>query len=1224
MRDRNSWNHDVVRDLKRVWSGEPGLEGLHPAHLCQVELALRLLERIAPDEPAESAYVLLGGYPYAEAKGLVAGENDRTALAAARHLLWTLRRSHAWRHALSRYRRVPDRLRAYHLPEAGVRTPPRPIVPTVAAGRVVVYDEALARIPDFVRRPLPLAPAGRSEFQEGNRAASVRFPAELIEDGPEGHDLAAGPPVRSGPIEMTRQQLLSTARWMDAVERDEDVERPGHWEERLAELRIAPRDADGRGFAESDRILLDGTLHLAGMVGAGKSTFMVLAAATAARHGMRTTLVVGDAAEQLRLCELFDTLGLPAVPVLGVSTRETHVQRLHRRLASRGHDNLLDHHAPAFDNLSTVCVADALRGTEAIEPLAYADAPCTRLHPEKEKQDPDAGEERETTLPEPWRPLRTQPVRRRRPAGPDRAGDATATPHGCPLWSRCPRHRAARHQVDALIWVANPSSLVQSPVASHLNDERLRQLELACRRSNLVFVDEADSVQMRFDELFAPSATLVKPGTESWLDQLHTHKIEELSRRGRLLLADRDVEQWNAALSVVATAADRIFQRLISDTELREWVDQEYFSPWALQEKLIAEWFVLTRESGRPESAEPSTEDEHNLYEGYEDDPDAVEDIAAPTTAVDPRRAAITAVLDEFRDDPLGDGGFENLLAARLSDAANDLMHTLSPAAARDRIDTLLDGLLQSTPILTEMTPDRREEWRNTTCERLEFVLLLSVLHQRLDRLTFLWPMVEAVLRLDRQGKELARRAPLDYAPLIPEAPMGNVLGYQYQPHEDTYDEVGRTTGTLRFFRCAGVGRELLLSLTSLGEDCETGRPGPNVVLMSGTSWAGESTRAHILAPVGAVLMPSEASLEGVGQTRFATHFLYDASGEPMRLSGTDLEARIPQARAMAERLARPGAGGAGSVLDQELARIPDDHRRRVLLLVGSYREAYAVAATVEGQRSERWKRRVRVLVPDDADLGHLPGVDGPDLLASLRRGDLATFAEDPEAEILVAPLMAVERGHNILNSQGRAAFGTAVFLARPHPRPDDLSLSVHALNDWITRFVRDQSRDDDRDGPATFTDLVRKAESLDRAGHALRQEARKEWRRLLSRRYAYSALRPWEKRAFAWDQLVTMWQVVGRLVRGGVPARVLFVDAAFAPAAAWASAPAARPTGSRRLDAGLLHALRAVLDPYFAPAHLLNSGPGFADPADPAVARLLYGPLYSALGRIDHLNPAP
>lgn len=87
--------------------------------------------------------------------------------------------------------------------------------------------------------------------------------------------------------------------------------------------------------------------------------------------------------------------------------------------------------------------------------------------------------------------------------------------------------------------------------------------------------------------------------------------------------------------------------------------------------------------------------------------------------------------------------------------------------------------------------------------------------------MTFLWPQVEAALRLDPGGHELTRRPPLDYAPLLPEAPMGNVLGFQYLLDErgNPHSRDGQRTGTLRFFRCAGVGRELLLSLPRLGAD---------------------------------------------------------------------------------------------------------------------------------------------------------------------------------------------------------------------------------------------------------------------------------------------------------------------------------------------------------------------------------------------------------------------
>lgn len=1191
MRDRESWHRPVSSELSRVWNGLPaGLEGMKPAHLCQVELALRLMERLAPGEPAEGAYTLLGGYPFARAAGLVRTTEHDTMLNAARHLLWTLRRRRAWHQALDLYRQVPARLRAYEIPEDN--TPARALTPTIASGRVALYDDALSRLPPHARKPLSLAPAGRSGFTDRRRATSVTIPEELLFDPVTGHDLAKGRPGGGDPLTIERAELLATAVWMDARERELGVERPGNWKDRVNELRLAARDADGRNFSERDDIHLNGLLHLVGMVGAGKSTLMTLVAAWAAQRGLRVTLVVGDVAEQLRLCELLSALGLPAVPVLGPTTRETHVQRLHRRLASRGLDNLLDHDAAGFDDLSTACVIDALRGTEAIQPLRYADAPCAALHPEKPKVSDGAG----IALPEPYQPggaVRERP-----------ADELRGAPHGCPVWARCPRHRAVRNLVHGLIWVANPASLVQSAVPQHLNEERLRYLELACLLSDIVVVDEADSVQMKLDEIFAPSATLVSPGPESWLDQLHTHKIEELSRRGRLPLTDQEIERWNSALTVVSAATDRLYRLLISDGELRDWADIDYFSPWTLQEKLLGDWF------DEQHPAAEGVPDERHLYEPYDGDPSGTDESPISLDSLDSLRSELREILDTFRDDPLGDSGPYGTSTDDLIDTTRDLLHTLSTARTRARVRALLDKLIEGTPALA-----RDDAWRDLSCRRLEFLLVLSALHQRLERLTFLWPQVEAALRLDSTGNELARRPPLDYAPLIPEAPMGNVLGFQYLPDERERDEDGNSSGTLRFFRCAGVGRELLLSLHELGADPGRGRPGPHVVLMSGTSWAGASTRAHVLAPVAAVLMPSERSLDAVGRSRFATRFLYDADGAPMSLSGTDPRVRPAAARALAMRLGSPGRGGGASPLEEELALVGDDNRRRAILLVGSYKEANTVAGTLHGL--DRWRGRVRVLASDDADLDHsVRGADaaGGEHAVALRRGDLAMFAEDHDAELLVAPLLAVERGHNILNTERNAAFGTALFLARPHPRPDDLALAIFAVNDWVCRFVRDQKRPDNREGPATFGELVTKAAGLDRAGLDFRHEARQEWRRLLSRRYVYSRLSPWERNAFAWDQLVTMWQVIGRLVRGGVPARVVFVDASFAPRLARALSPGS--TEPAPPEDGLLAALRSILAPYFD----TGADPAdFPNPADPALARLLYKPLYNALSTLEH-----
>ncbi|WP_327730028.1 hypothetical protein OG250_31570 [Streptomyces sp. NBC_00487] len=1260
MRDRSSWYRQLAEDL-RPWPQEHA--ATKPALLCQVELGLRLLERLDADRAADGVWVLLGGYPFAQASGLATSPADQLALTAARHLLWPLRRRRMWEQSLEAYLDLPERLRAYRVPLGGA--PARRVSPPVAAHRFAVYDSALGKIPDFSTNPLPQADEGTHRFMERRRHASVTVPAELVREPARGHDLAAGRPgadasgrpggldggsavSTSGvPLTVPLAELADIAKWMDEEERRRGL-KPGNWAERLTRLELDTRTAEGSAFEKALALPLDQLTHLVGMVGAGKSTLMTLLAVWAHKRQLRTTLVVGDVAEQLTLTELFRGLGLRASMVQGGTTRQQHTQRLHRRLAARGAHSLLAHTSQAFAHLSTACPLDALRGLDAAEPLRFADAPCGGLHPVH----------RQVRAEEPAAAQVTRELKRARGAQADSPStelsdtEELRNPHACPLWTACPRHSAARELVDALIWVANPASLVQTAVPRQLNAERLRYLELACLRSDIVVVDEADRVQMQLDQMFAPSATLVTTGPESWLDQLQTHEIAELSGQGRLQLSDQDVERWSAALDVVGSTADRLYAMLIGNKDLRDWVQIDYFSAWTLQEKLLHAWYPLRPlpagpdgelHTGQGDEAGADVENEAELYEDEEGlgsgAPHADASASVPWAA---RRKEVNDLFDAFRDDPLGDRGAYGTATDALVRLAQDLLHTLNEKQTRRRARALLATLLDGAPgprqrptplpqggkkAASGDTPFT-EEWLELNAQRLEFTLILAALHQRLDRVTFLWPQVEAALRLDPASHELTRRPPLDYAPLLPEAPMGNVLGFQYLLDErgNPQGRDGQRTGTLRFFRCAGVGRELLLSLPQLGADPGRDVPGPHVLLMSGTSWAGTSTRAHVLAPVQAVLKPQQKELDSIRDTEFRTEFLYDDAGVPIRLSGQDPEKREDVLRLLVHKLARPGRDGSAGPLQRELAQVPDERRRRALLLVGSYREASVTADLLD--EIPRWHGRVRVLAADDAELesavdGEFPSGRPAFRAGAVRRGDLASFADDPDAEILVAPLLAVERGHNILTVPQRpgeervAAFGTVFFLVRPHPRPDDLSLAVFAINDWAARFVRDQPGLPQ----GTFSELVEKADGLNDAGGAFRTTARGVWRHLLSRPYIYSVLSDAEKESFAWDQLVTIWQVIGRLVRGGVPARVVFVDAAFAPRLSATHAPALSPNRRPRWlnDPGLLVRLRDVLAPYFAP----DVDPGaFPDPADPSLVRLLYRPLYEALCTLGSPRP--
>jgi hypothetical protein len=1105
MRDQTWW----WRPLEAEMTGSPPV-------LFEMELALFLMQRLAPSCPAADGWTLLGGYPFADPGP---GNHD-VMLARARVYLGRLRRRHVWRQELDRYQRLPEPDRGYDV--ADPSHPPHRRTVTRAAARWEAYAAALDEPPPFERRPLPLADAGSYWFLNRQRhRLSVEIPAELVRERSAGHSLDAPLAGGGAPLAVTRQELLETARWMDQTLVEAGLGEQARWQRDLS--RITLHDLGPGSQAEELRV--DGLLHLVGMVGAGKSTLRDVIAAWAARKQRRSTLIVGDVAEVLRLTVAFHQLGLRAAPVLGASTRERHIERLHRRLAARGVGSLLAHDDPSFDFLSTVCVIDGLRGLEAETPLRFLEAPCGALF------QASAGDEKD----EPRRPRR----------------------HGCPVWAVCPRQHGYREQADAEIWVATPASLVHSAVPAQQNAEQIRYLELACRRSDIIIVDEADRVQMQLDAMFAPAATLIGRSPDSLLDNLQRDKIEELAREGRLQLSEQTVETWVAAMDTVTTAANRLYGLLVRHPGIRKWVIADYFNSWTLHQQLLHDWY--------PPPANDS-------------DPDSDSG----------RRQEVNDILDAFRDDPLGD--------RTRGEPEVDALIRLCQETLSTMRGPVLQGRLKEAMLRLSGLDDADEARIEEFTLRFEFTLLLATLQTRLDQAMALWPAVEAALNLESSASLLSRRPPLDYLPLVPESPMGNVLGFQFLADDD--DGRGRAraqgfdgrTGDLRFFRCAGVGRELLLRMHQLTTADE--RPGPHVILMSGTSWAGTSSRYHVHVPVRAVLRPPQREIEAIAKSEFRKEFLLGPDGAMLRLSGSGSRRPVILEQ-MLTQLAVSAIPGDRSPLACELEAIDDPERRRILLLVGSYEEAKLAAKILHG--IPEWAGRVCRLVADDADLDHawqLTSVGPNGKGRTLRRGDIAGFA-GTGADLLVAPLLAVERGHNILNSAGQAAIGSVYFLARPHHRPDDITLAVQAINDWAVRSSRD----------GTLARLVRARGSLDAAGEAFRHEARGRWRRLLTRKIAWSSLPRDEQVSFTWDQLVVMWQVIGRLVRGGVPARVVFVDAAFAPREA-------NLTGTDTPSTSLLHSMKEALDPYFDPR---SSVPA----TDRDLVAMLYEPFYQALDKM-------
>jgi hypothetical protein len=1110
MREHWRWRdrHGLAQSLEEEWT--PSGDELSIAEVLDAELGLYLLEAVAPGERPTAGWTLLGGYPIADAVAYRLDASARQMIRVARELLPNRRAPHDWASLMTRYARVPERVRGYLIAADGSGFSRR--APRVAPERFSAYEDALTDLPQYQTVRVNTAASGDYVVRSDRGQSGVHIPEWLPDPGLiPSHDLVSAPAHH--PFAVTWDRLLDTARWADRAEARLGLPMSS-WAERLADIKLALRDADGQ-LRPVEILEVDGMFHLLGMVGSGKSTLMDLLSMHAGRHGLRATLVVGDVTTLLRKVAYFTALGLAAAPIIGQSNRARHVERLHR-LVNGDETGLTALTSPLFDLVSTACPLDGLRD-HTPRPWDLRRAPCTRLY--------------------------------------DAAEDPPVHPLACPLWHACERHAPSRALVNANIWVATIPSLIYSQIPEHINRERVRYLEVAWRRSDLIMIDEADQAQAQVDTIFSPGQTLRSGDSEAWLDEIVDHTNSALRRTGWSLMANPQVRLWASAANNAKTAADLMYSLLQIDRFRRPkallgWIDEDYFTGWTLSQQLAQSWAGFGRARG------------HIPQAGWEQD------------ALYRR---LRTAFDLFIDEPFGTHA--DPVAASLTRLAADLLREVDEARRLDLAKSWLADLSGSA-----LAEDRRitVDDLERQAARLEFTMAVAAVSDQLQLLLSTWRAVEEPIGLEASNPLVFHRPPRDLLTIIPHAPMGHVLGFQYRRDDDDHDKA--PMGELRFFRCEGVGRWTLTHLADLFSDAAT--PPANVLLTSGTSWAGTSPRYHVDVPVTGILQPNQDDVDAIAKSVCELLLIYEDAGErhPVRVSGRYGEDRANALAALVRGLARPRQDGR-SLLERHRDQL-EAGRRRVLLLTGSYEEARAAAITLVKTRPG-WDGQVRYLIRDDDEFADT--WDGP---LPLRRGDVADFS-GTGAWILVAPLLAVERGHNILNEDSVAALGAVYFLIRPHPRPDDLTYVAQRINQWATGQISDLL-------PAVAPP---ERGTLEDCGAAFRAAGRRRWRQLLRQKLAYSTLSYAEREALIWSQLVTMWQVIGRLVRGGKPASVFFCDAAFAPVTANQD-----EQGQDTAETSLALGLRSVLDPYFCEDN--------TDP-DRLLVQALYGPLHQALSQI-------
>lgn len=331
----------------------------------------------------------------------------------------------------------------------------------------------------------------------------------------------------------------------------------------------------------------------------------------------------------------------------------------------------------------------------------------------------------------------------------------------------------------------------------------------------------------------------------------------------------------------------------------------------------------------------------------------------------------------------------------------------------------------------------------------------------------------------------------------LPSALCGNLFGLKKTDDDD-----------IILFRQFAFGRSLMKDLPYLRTDSQGKPAGPHVILLSGSSWAEGSYEYHVNRPVNYILEAEAEKREFLEKTRFFESVFNE------RISGASDEQRI--------NLLRSATQEAVEFVISEYER----KAGKILLVVNSYAQAQEVQQVLKAAlQKANCPARVCRMITDTAN--NQFDID------TVRRGEVGSFAK-MDSDILIAPALAIERGHNIVDEHGHSALCAVLFMVRPMAVPDDIQQKGSKLNGYVEAHCK---RDPE--------------ESLFEYNARIRRFAAQQWAKMSnSRFFGLAELNAEEQRDVVSTLFVLILQIFGRLARVTDVTKpephVYFIDGAF------------------------------------------------------------------------------
>ena len=531
----------------------------------------------------------------------------------------------------------------------------------------------------------------------------------------------------------------------------------------------------------------EGLVHVVGLLGAGKSTYIIQETVRLLKDGdVKIGIVVPNVSEVLKTYEALRSLGIRVSPIIGTTQIDKHRQRyLNSRFDSASTFNdFCGDDVDALDYLTGNCLLSHYANDVEIIETQF---PCNNLKKE-----------------------------------------GSMSNFNCPLFNECGYFKKFVDLEKADVWITTSHSLLASKVNQIVDPNRRTYYELFHDCLDIVFVDEADSVQEDFDhrfmtsEIFSGNNNSIMRKFDKVEDVLNSHKSSNM---------ESEIHRWKANQPHLAQLINRLEYLVINSYAYRKYLIDDTLTPRSLFFSVISDL------------ADIESEESQKFIQSLE---------------------SFLPLSEELRLN-------EELMSHELFVLYDKLTKCPNLGNASVVIEENIDAYIKSYDLIIKRT-DKYDRVRlfKKKLELFIYIVLIDyyfrIQNSTITNLAVKLPEINTIfMPFKFYNKEFVH--------LLSESVIGNIFGYKLTVNDDNQLLV-------HLFNYSGIGRSLIEDWPYMKK--ELNQDGPAVVMLSGTSYAPASAHFHIDEEPTFILKSEKTE----GSIKQFIHPKYDYSGKPIRVSG--------------------------------------------------------------------------------------------------------------------------------------------------------------------------------------------------------------------------------------------------------------------------------------------------------------------------------------------------